>query len=808
MPSDIFIKTASSTWSKMTSMFIKTASSTWSTAKSVWLYLDSGWTKVWPLSGVFNVTSPYITTSAGSTTPLYEVDGVRRIGTTVVGKNGTWNANGWTINSYQYRWRTYSTSTINDLNLDSQTALATYSSAVSLSIPATYDRKYLSFFIQANSSGGTAYNGYAESGTEYGGIQIVRSSPLNLTTSLSSYSPQEGSQLTYSSTWDETDRYAAESYRTTVYWYRNSSNSTSGGTYVGSGTTYTPTSSDIGNYIYVVETRYNSGSDYDYGLSTGVSATAITTSTVTSGLTPPTSVNIYSMSRYNDTSVNAVISFSGGSGPYYQLYWTTANPAPTTASYDSASTGSPIADVFNASSATTYYFYVRSSNQNLGDTNTNGSAASGTYSSYSTAYASYTFQSPSGGTASISGSTTPGSTLTLSTVSPTASPVADGISIIWRRADGGTGGNSFTGGSIMQTGGTTYVIDSPLVAYSSVGYAIRAEVTFNNGVGSQTANSNSIVITAPITKLATPTGVNASDNRSDGVNVTWTAVSGAAYYGVWWGGAPGYDSLADFGGNRDTTLITGTSYLDTAITTGTTRDYYVQAYRSGDPTGTKSDWGGPNSGTRVVATVAPTISSSSISPSSGTAGSTTFTASASVSGTPTPSVSYQWQYLSTSFSYVNVSGATSSSYSPPSNFNTIYPNYGFYCLITATNSAGSATARPSATLNSPASGTAPNAPSSGGGTYSTGTNYITNATFTRSTSGTTPITYYWTVASSSSQSGPWSSRNSGSISSSTLGGTQSIPQQSWNQSTYGSWARYQVYAQNSYGTSGTLEWLL
>ena len=97
---------------------------------------------------------------------------------------------------------------------------------------------------------------------------------------------------------------------------------------------------------------------------------------------------------------------------------------------------------------------------------------------------------------------------------------------------------------------------------------------------------------------------------------------------------------------------------------------------------------------------------------------------------------------------------------------------------------------------------------SGGGTYSTGTNYVTNATFTRSTSGTTPITYYWTVASSSSSSGPWSTRNSGNFSSSTLGGTASIPQQSWNQTTYGAWSRYQVYAQNSYGTSGTLEWII
>jgi cellulose 1,4-beta-cellobiosidase len=52
-------------------------------------------------------------------------------------------------------------------------------------------------------------------------------------------------------------------------------------------------------------------------------------------------------------------------------------------------------------------------------------------------------------------------------------------------------------------------------------------------------------------------------------------------------------------------LITGTSYLDTAISAGSSRDYYVQAFASGNPAGTKSDWGGPNNGTRAVALPLP-----------------------------------------------------------------------------------------------------------------------------------------------------------------------------------------------------------
>jgi hypothetical protein len=130
-------------------------------------------------------------------------------------------------------------------------------------------------------------------------------------------------------------------------------------------------------------------------------------------------------------------------------------------------------------------------------------------------------------------------------------------------------------------------------------------VTASNGVSPNGSASTSFTVNTPVSKLATPTGVNATDTRTDGVNVTWNAVSGAAYYGVWYGGAPGYDSNPDFGGPNNPTLITGTSYLDTAISAGSSRDYYVQAFASGNPTGTKSDWGGPNNGTRTVALPLP-----------------------------------------------------------------------------------------------------------------------------------------------------------------------------------------------------------
>jgi|688.fasta_scaffold104886_5 hypothetical protein len=151
-------------------------------------------------------------------------------------------------------------------------------------------------------------------------------------------------------------------------------------------------------------------------------------------------------------------------------------------------------------------------------------------------------------------------------------------------------------------------------------------------------NETTFATSAALTKLATPTGVSATDTRTDGVNVTWNPVTGAAYYGVWYGSAPGYDSLADFGGNRNINLIVHptTSYLDTSLANGVTRDYYVQAYRSGDPTGTKSEWGGPDSGTRAVEGTAPSGGSVTLSPSGTQQAGTTITANVSaMSGTAT-----------------------------------------------------------------------------------------------------------------------------------------------------------------------------
>lgn len=214
---------------------------------------------------------------------------------------------------------------------------------------------------------------------------------------------------------------------------------------------------------------------------------------------------------------------------------------------------------------------------------------------------------------------------------------------------------------------------------------------------------NAEVTVASFKTAPTITSVSAT---TEGAPVTAYFSGGSGpYYQIYWtsGTAPSVAVNPDASGSSSPiTDSTGPG------STGITWYMYVRSVQTAGelsvgPSALASSWSSGYAFTVSSAQTAPSISSSSISPSSGTAGSTTFYASATASGVPTPTISYQWQYFSSSsFSYVDISGATSSSYTPPSNFNTIYPNYGFYCLITASNGVSpNAIARPTATLNSP-----------------------------------------------------------------------------------------------------------
>ncbi len=438
------------------------------------------------------------------------------------------------------------------------------------------------------------------------------------------------------------------------------------------------------------------------------------TITVSPALSAPTSTSIVSMSRLTDTTVRAVISSSGGSGPYYQLWWVTSSTAPSSESrYDAASTTSTVTEDSSFSSGFTYYFYIRSSSENLGNTTTNGTGTAGTFSAYgpTTGAASYLFAHPSGSVSVSPSSGTAGTTQFTATPSISASPAAN-ISYQWQYFEGGVFG------WLAISGATSSTYTPPSNYVTLYGSNLRCLVTANNGVSSSTSvvsfeTSSSVTVAAALTKLATPTGVNATDTRTDGVNVTWDTVSGAAYYGVWYGPAPSYDSLADFGGNRNTSLIVHptNSYLDTSIGAGSSRNYYVQAYRSGDPTGTKSEWGGPDSGTRAVAGTGPSGGSVTLSPSGTQQAGTTITANVSaMSGTATISYTTTIRKKTGSSPTSNTDGTQVASGTGTGNVasHTITPTEAsgtpdqFRAFTTGTNSFGDNTVASNTVISTPA----------------------------------------------------------------------------------------------------------
>jgi len=250
----------------------------------------------------------------------------------------------------------------------------------------------------------------------------------------------------------------------------------------------------IGEYSYgtanpsfsVIKQYSSNGEYFPYIITMPDYQTTSTSLVVAAALTAPTSTSIVSVSRLNNTQTRVVVSSSGGSGPYYQLYWISSSTAPTTANYDAASTTSTVTEDYEFSDGITYYFYIRSSNQNLGNTTVNGTATAGTYSAYgpATGAAFYTFAQPSG-TVSVSPSSgTAGTTTFTANPSVSASPSAE-ISYQWQYNDQGSlwlaAPNSIT--SPFNTTSSTY---TPPSNYNSIyGSLLRCQITANNGVGTQ-----------------------------------------------------------------------------------------------------------------------------------------------------------------------------------------------------------------------------------------------------------------------------------------------------------------------------------
>lgn len=187
----------------------------------------------------------------------------------------------------------------------------------------------------------------------------------------------------------------------------------------------------------------------------------------------------------------------------------------------------------------------------------------------------------------------------------------------------------------------------------------------------------------------------------------------------------------------------------------------------------------------------------SVTPSSGTAGITQFSSTTgSWTNSPT-SYSYQWRYLDQGSIWIAISGATSSTYTPPSNYVTIYGS-SLRCYVTASNSGGSATANStSVTVSAGGGGSAPATPT---GVGLTGSGVVS---WTASSGATSyEIEFYTAQSSSGLNAAPTGATGY------TVTGISSSPYQLV--SPYASpnnYARVRVRARNSNGASAYSAWV-
>jgi hypothetical protein len=306
---------------------------------------------------------------------------------------------------------------------------------------------------------------------------------------------------------------------------------------------------------------------------------------------------------------------------------------------------------------------------------------------------------------------------------------------------------------------STYTPPSNFFTLGGYNSPIRCRVTATNPSGSTTASSsNTATVSAPVT---IPSGGTVSISTNTG---NYNVGSIITYSTTGWSGSPTSYSLRLYNGTnpvltsdplRASTSSTSGTYT---IASGDVPNFFKAFATASNSAGTSAEASstqvGPATQPVPVNTSAPTIA-----PTSGTAGVTTYSVTSVGSWTNSPtSYAYQWQYNDQGATFLSISGATSSSYSPPSNFNSIYISP-IRCSVTAVNSGGSSAAAFSntASVSAPVV-TVPGTVNSLTATSSlSGTNLNWSASWSApSSDGGSAITGYRIyVERAGSSSGPW-----------------------------------------------------
>ena len=322
-------------WTAIQSVYTKSGG-TWVAIKAIYTKVAGVWQSVFGQSVVTAIIKPYITDTASGTNTI---TGFVNIGDNIYGRNGTWNANGYTISSYTYTWNVYpDKTTASPTSVGTGTIIQGGITGAKL-MAVGYDNKFIQFLVTANTTPSSA-NGNASSLSTSGYLAVIKKIPTVTTTiSFNNSTPSLDSTITATVAYNNTDIYSLDHTRSTAQWYKvdtstlvetaiSNAINIDYSTYLADGklkSTYAPLLADsvVGYKLKVVFSVRSSYTDYINGIDIPNTTSSITALPVVVSSPPSPTNGTVTYSRTNASYLYSITSNGTWSGTpnMYKYQW-------------------------------------------------------------------------------------------------------------------------------------------------------------------------------------------------------------------------------------------------------------------------------------------------------------------------------------------------------------------------------------------------------------------------------------------------------------------------------------------------------